>query len=78
MARDGKAIVAIDGGLHASETAHAQHTIQLAYDLVTEKDGDAARMILDNLVLVLWPSINPDGQNMIVDWYRANLRNNFV
>jgi hypothetical protein len=73
LARDGKAIVAIDGGLHASETAHAQHTIQLAYDLVTEKDGDAARMILDNLVLVLWPSINPDGQNMIVEWYRANL-----
>ncbi len=33
LAREGKAIVHIDGGLHASEVAHAQHTIQLAYDL---------------------------------------------
>ncbi len=73
LAREGKAIVAIDGGLHSTETAHGQHTIQLAYDLVTEKDGPMARAILENVILVLWPSINPDGQNMVVEWYRSNL-----
>ena len=73
LARTGKAIVAIDGGLHATETAHAQHTIQLAYDLVTEKEGDEGRAILDNVVLLLWPSINPDGQNMVAEWYAQNL-----
>ena len=77
LAREGKAIVAIDGGLHATETAHGQHTIQLAYDLVTEKEGDISRAILENVVLVLWFSINPDGQNMIVEWYESNLGTEF-
>ncbi len=77
LAREGKAIVAIDGGLHATETAHAQHTIQLAYDLVTEKEGDISRAILENVIVVLWPSMNPDGQNMVVEWYESNLGTEF-
>lgn len=73
LAQDGKTIVAIEGGLHATETAHAQHTIQLAYDLVTEKDGATTRAILDNVITLLWTSINPDGQTMVADWYESNL-----
>ena len=72
LARDGKAIVHIDGGLHATEVAGAQHTIQLAYDLVSSQDPHV-RFILDNVVLVLWFSMNPDGQNMVASWYRRNL-----
>ena len=73
LAREGRAIVHIDAGLHATEVAHAQHAIQLAYDLVTGDSDPEIRAILDNVVLVLWPSINPDGQNMVAAWYRSNL-----
>ncbi|MEJ2204024.1 MAG: M14 family zinc carboxypeptidase, partial [Gemmatimonadota bacterium] len=77
LARDGKAIVHIDGGLHATEVAHGQHTIQLAYDLITGDDDAEVRAILDNVILVLWFSINPDGQTMIADWYRSNVSTPF-
>ncbi|MEK7401548.1 MAG: M14 metallopeptidase family protein [Gemmatimonadota bacterium] len=69
LAREGKAFVDISGGLHASEIAGSQHTIQLAYDLLAKND-EQTRRILDNDVLFLWPSINPDGQNIVVHWYR--------
>ncbi len=72
LARTGKAIVHIDGGLHATEVAGAQHTIQLAYNLVTKTDAETVN-ILDNVILVLWFSINPDGQNMVANWYRQNV-----
>ena len=73
LADEGRTLVHIDGGLHATEVAHAQHTIQLAYDLVTGDDDPEIRAILDNVILMLWPSINPDGQTMIAEWYRSNL-----
>ena len=72
LAAEGKAFVDISGGLHASEVAGAQHTIQLAYDLARADDAKT-RAILDNTVLMLWPSINPDGQNIVVNWYRENV-----
>lgn len=73
LAAEGRAIVHIDGGLHSTEVAHAQHTIQLAYDLITGDDDPEIGAILDNVILMLWPSINPDGQTMIAEWYRSNL-----
>jgi hypothetical protein len=73
LSREGKAIVWIDGGLHATEVAHGQHTMQLAYDLVTG-DGDPEReAMLENVILLLWPSINPDGQTLVAEWYREHL-----
>ncbi|MBT5872646.1 MAG: hypothetical protein HOH43_04445, partial [Candidatus Latescibacteria bacterium] len=73
LVQEGKAIVHIDGGLHASEVAGAQHTIQLAYDLVNGADDPMISSILDNVIIMLWPSINPDGQNIVADWYRSNV-----
>jgi len=73
LAAEGRAIVHIDGGLHSTEVAHAEHTIQLAHDLVAGDDDPEIRAILDNVILMLWPSINPDGQTMIAEWYRSNL-----
>ncbi len=73
LAREGKAIVHIDGGLHSTEVAGHQHTIQLAYDLVSGDDVPEIREILDNVILMLWFSMNPGGQNMVAQWYHSNL-----
>ena len=73
LAREGKAIVHVDGGLHSTEVAHSQHAIQLAYDLVTGDDDPETAAILDNVILMLWFSLNPDGQTMVADWYASNL-----
>ena len=54
------------------KSRRAQHTIQLAYNLVTATDPETTA-ILDNVILLLWFSINPDGQNMVANWYRSNL-----
>ena len=73
LAREGKAIVHLDGGLHSTEVAGAQHTIQLAYKLVATQGDPEIDAILDNVILMLWPTLNPDGQNQVVAWYRKNL-----
>ncbi len=73
LAEEGRAIVHIDGGLHATEVAGAQHTPQLAYDIVSGDSDPEIRAILDNVILMLWFSMNPDGQNMVSDWYHSNL-----
>ena len=62
LARSSKVIVHIDGGLHASEVAGPQHTIALAYKLISAKNDPEVDAILDQVILVLWPTLNPDGQ----------------
>ena len=73
LAREGKPIVHIDGGLHSTEVAGPQHTLQLAYDLLAKKDDPQVAQILDNVILMLWPTINPDGHQMVADWYMKNV-----
>jgi hypothetical protein len=71
IAREAKPIVDISGGLHASEVAGSQHTPLLAYQLLSTADEPATKEILDNTILFLWPTINPDGQDIVVNWCRA-------
>ncbi len=73
LAREGKAIVHIDGGVHSTEVATAQHTMQLAYDLLTGSDDREIEAILDEVIFMLWPTLNPDGQNMVAAWYQSNV-----
>jgi len=73
LAAEGKALVHIDGGLHATEVAGPQHTPLLAYDLLSKVNEPATRAMLDNVVLMLWPTINPDGQQMVAEWYMKNV-----
>jgi len=72
LAREGKAIVHIDGGLHSTEVAGAQQSIDLAYKLVSSQGDAEVDAILNNVILMLWPTLNPDGQNEVVSWYRKN------
>jgi hypothetical protein len=72
LARDTKPIIHIDGGLHASEVANHQHTIQLGYDLAVS-DSPEIQAIRRDLIVELWFSINPDGQTAVADWYRQNV-----
>ncbi len=73
LAREGKAIVHIDGGLHSTEVAGAQQSIALAYKLASTQGDPEVDAILDNVILMLWPTLNPDGQNEVVAWYRKNV-----
>ena len=73
LAREGKAFVHIDGGLHSTEVAGGQHVPLLLYHLLS-RTGDAdVKAMLDNVVLMLWPTINPDGQQMVAQWYMQNV-----
>ncbi|MEO8679257.1 MAG: M14 metallopeptidase family protein [Vicinamibacterales bacterium] len=72
LAKEGKAIVWIDGGLHATEVAGAQHVPELGWWLVTS-ESDEAKRIRDNTILLLTPSMNPDGLDIVRDWYYKNL-----
>src|SRR5437868_2430415 len=72
LAREGKAFVHIDGGLHSTEVAGWSHTPQLLHDIVERAHERDTKAILDNVVLMLWPTINPDGQQMVAEWYMKN------
>jgi hypothetical protein len=67
LALEGKAVVAIDGGLHATESVNAQALFSSTYDLLSKNDEETKR-ILDNVILLLIPS-NPDGQELVSNWY---------
>jgi hypothetical protein len=71
LAAEGRAVVYIDGGLHSTEVAPAQHNLQLAYDLLTADDADT-RLIRENTILLL-NFANPDGMDMIAEWYNQNV-----
>jgi hypothetical protein len=71
LAREGKAIVWIDSGLHATEVAPVQHAPHLAYRMVTD-ESEEARRIRANVILIQIPVINPDGLDMVANWYRGN------
>ncbi|MDR2120485.1 MAG: hypothetical protein LBP64_06390 [Tannerella sp.] len=67
LAAEGKAVVWIDGGLHATETVNAQALFTEAFDLVGNNDPETLR-ILDNVILLLVPA-NPDGMDLVSNWY---------
>ncbi len=71
LAAEGRAIVYIDGGLHATEVAPAQDTFKLAYHLLTSDDSNTS-LIRENVIFLL-VFANPDGMDMVAEWYHQNV-----
>jgi len=71
LAAQGKAIVWIDGGLHADEVAPAQHIVELTYDLLSDPSPQTQKILEDVLTLLVLP--NPDGMDLVAEWYAKNL-----
>ncbi|MCX6615563.1 MAG: M14 family metallopeptidase [Acidobacteria bacterium] len=69
---EGKAVICQSMSLHATEIGGTQMAPELAYDLVSRADEETQR-ILDNVIFLMAPSFNPDGQIMVTDWYQKTL-----
>ncbi len=67
LAAEGKAVVWIDGGLHATEVLGAHQLAELVYRMNDYTDPETMR-ILDDVIL-LATHANPDGQDLVADWY---------
>ena len=76
LAREGVAVVWIDGGLHATEVAHGQVMPEMAHHFVTDESAETRR-IRENAVVLLMPNMNPDGLNIVADWYMSNVGGEF-
>lgn len=67
LVQNGKPVVWIDGGLHATETVGSQQLIELYYQLLTSNDPTTLRILND--VIILLSEVNPDGQELVANWY---------
>lgn len=72
LAQKGVATVWIDGGLHAMELGGSQLMPALAYWLITD-EGQEARRVRENVLLLLNPNMNPDGLDVVTRWYARQL-----
>ncbi len=70
MSTEGKAVVWIDGGLHATETVGTHQLIETLWQLVSRNDPETLRILDD--VIILLVHANPDGQELVSNWYMSN------
>ena len=70
--RQGKVVVVVTTTIHATEIGASQMVVELVHRLATD-NSPQVKKILDNVIFVLVPSLNPDGQIMVTDWFNKNL-----
>lgn len=70
LAKEGKAVVWIDGGLHATEVLGAQQLMETVYQLASRTDEETVRILND--VIILAVHANPDGMELVSNWYMRN------
>ncbi len=69
LVAESKPIVVQSMSMHATEIGGSQMAPELVYDELSRKDEEAQR-IMDNVISIVVPSFNPDGEIMVTDWYR--------
>jgi Zinc carboxypeptidase len=67
LAKEGKGVVWIDGGLHATEVLGAHQLIETVYQLVSRNDAETVRFLNDLVILAV--HANPDGMELVSSWY---------
>jgi hypothetical protein len=70
LAKEGKTVVWIDGGLHATEVLGAQQLGDMVYQFVSGTDDETMRILND--CIILFVHANPDGNDLTADWYMRN------
>ncbi len=70
LAAEGKAVVWIDGGLHASEVLGIHQWIESLYQIITRDDEETKRILKSTIILFV--HANPDGQELLTSWYMRN------
>lgn len=69
---EGKTVLVVTCNIHSTEIASSQSATEFAYQLASG-DTPSIRSVLHNVIIVLVPSLNPDGQQLVVDWYKKYL-----
>lgn len=72
LAQQGRAVVAISMGVHSTEVGAPQAASEIVYQLATSEEP-WAREVRANVIVLLVPSMNPDGLDIVVDWYRRTV-----
>lgn len=69
LVKEGKIILLITCNIHSTEIGSSQMAMEWAYKLATAQDPETRRR-LDSAIVLLVPSLNPDGETMVTEWYR--------
>jgi hypothetical protein len=72
LAQEGKVVVMITCSIHSTEVASTMTAVEFAWRILTE-DREKFRAILDNTIFILVPSLNPDGVDIVANWYRKTV-----
>ena len=68
----GKNIVLMTCSIHATEVASTHSAVEFAYKMLTDQ-SPRFQVIRQNTILILVPSLNPDGVDIVTRWYRKTL-----
>ncbi|HEV2984909.1 MAG TPA: M14 family zinc carboxypeptidase, partial [Vicinamibacterales bacterium] len=75
--RQGKLVLLVTCAIHATEIGASQMSLELVHRLATD-ESPQVKKILDNVIFVLVPSLNPDGQIMVTDWFNRNVGTSYA